>query len=193
MKQDNKEESSRIKPVVQLYPIPGYENLYSISKCGQVWSHERKITNNGGFQTIGGRFLKPSLMKRDGRINFCLHKDGKQSVLQVARLLLITFREGFGGGVVDHIDRNRLNNELSNLREVTNRENRLNSGMRSTNTSGFRGVSRYRSKQKWAARIQSEGESYHIGYFDSKEDAALAYDKVAKELHGEFAMLNFPI
>lgn len=191
MKHEDKREDTSARTEIKLFPIPGYENLYSISKCGQIWSHERKVSNNTGFRTVGGRFLKPLLCKRDGRIQFALCNNGKQSTFQVARLLLITFREGFSGGDVDHIDRNPLNNDLDNLREVTVRENVLNSRMKSTNTSGFRGVNWHKNRQKWQASIQSEGKQLHLGRFTSKEEAARAYDKAAKELHGEFAQLNF--
>jgi hypothetical protein len=190
---NNEQKVAPLAPVVQLYPIPGYENLYSISKCGRIWSHKREVSNGRGLHTIRGKFLKPHLHKKQGRIFFGLSKDGKTAHAQVARLLLITFREGFSGGLVDHIDRNPLNNELSNLREVTKRENSLNSKTYRNNTSGFRGVYWHKGAQKWLAQIQSEGKLRHLGYFDCKKEAARAYDAAAKELHGEFAQLNFPI
>jgi hypothetical protein len=193
MKHEDKREDTSARTEIKLFPIPGYENLYSISKCGQVWSHERQVNGKGGsIRTVGGLFLKPILDKRQGRIKFGLSKNGKMTVFQVARWLLITFREGFGGGDVDHVDRDRLNNDLSNLREVTSRENRLNSGMPRNNTSGFRGVCWCKAKQKWFAQIYYEGKKLHLGYFTSKEEAARAYDAAAKELNGEFAQLNFP-
>jgi len=90
----------------------------------------------------------------------------------------------------DHINGNRLDNRKSNLRLVTNQQNLCNRGKASNNTSGYKGVS-FQCK-KWYAKITSFGKQHHLGSFKEKIDAARAYDKAAKELHGEFARLNFP-
>lgn len=57
-------------------------------------------------------------------------------------------------------------------------------------SSRYKGVSR--SGNKWCARIQSGFESNWIGTFDNEINAARAYDNAARQLHGEFAFLNFP-
>jgi len=55
---------------------------------------------------------------------------------------------------------------------------------------GFRGVCR--NKDRWSARITRDGKHVHLGTYDTKEDAARAYDEAARRLHGEFARFNFP-
>jgi hypothetical protein len=95
---------------------------------------------------------------------------------------------------VDHIDRNGLNNQRSNLRICSRAQNAYNAQKWSSNTSGFKGVSWRRSKRKWRAQIQAYGKgNKHLGYFDSPVDAAHAYDRAAMQYHGQFALLNFPI
>lgn len=89
---------------------------------------------------------------------------------------------------VDHKDRNILNNQKSNLRLATNQQNLFNSGIYKNNTSGYKGVAA--SKNKWCARIKHNGEPIHLGTHKTKEEAALAYNKKAIELFGEFALLN---
>ena len=93
---------------------------------------------------------------------------------------------------VDHINRNRLDNRLCNLRICSHQENAYNIGLKSSNTSGYIGVYWNTEKNKWCARIRINGKKKHCGYFSSIIDAAKAYDKKAKETRGEFAVLNFP-
>lgn len=62
--------------------------------------------------------------------------------------------------------------------------------LRKTNTSGYRGIKQV--GKRWAARLHALGKSDHIGMFDSPEEAARAYDRAAKVVYGERAILNFP-
>ncbi len=104
-------------------------------------------------------------------------------------------REIMGGPghlVVDHIDRNGLNNRKSNLRICTNAQNIRNAGPRGKGLSKYKGVSRHTRGKKWTAVIQLNNKTHYLGYFSDEIEAARAYDKRAKELHGEFACLNFP-
>lgn len=106
-------------------------------------------------------------------------------------VLMHRFILGAGKGVlVDHRDLNTLNNCRSNLRLCSRFENARNSKMFVTNTSGFRGVILDKPSRKWVAAIWFKNKRIHIGRFESKEMAAMAYNKKAKELHGEFATLN---
>jgi len=94
------------------------------------------------------------------------------------------------GMVVDHIDGNRLNNQRSNLRVCSHKENCRNQKKQIIKRSSrFKGVSLYRNG-KWRVAIKLNQVDIHIGYFESEESAALAYNKKALDLFGEFAKLN---
>jgi hypothetical protein len=89
--------------------------------------------------------------------------------------------------LVDHRDRNPLNNQRSNLRLASNSQN----GANSLNADGsFKGVSWNDKKQKWAAYIKVNYIQTHLGYFDSEIEGATAYNAAALRIFGQFANLN---
>lgn len=92
---------------------------------------------------------------------------------------------------LDHINGDRSDNRIINLRAADRRKNSRNSSLRSDNTSGFKGVTWNRDCNKWLAQIQKEGVHYFLGVFDTIEVAAMAYDDEAIKLFGEFAKTNF--
>ena len=94
------------------------------------------------------------------------------------------------GMYTDHIDGNPLNNQKSNLRICTHSQNIQNSRMAKNNTTGFRGVALHKKSKKYWARIKIDRESRYLGTFNSPEEAALAYNEVAKKYFGEFANTN---
>jgi len=94
--------------------------------------------------------------------------------------------------VVDHIDRNGLNNTRANLRLCTAAQNMRNVVSNVRATSKYKGVHWNKRMKRWAAAIQFEKKQYHLGYFTDQIAAAKAYDKKAMELHRQFACLNFP-
>lgn len=83
--------------------------------------------------------------------------------------------------VIDHIDRNGLNNLRSNLRLATNGQNIANRELSIVSRSGFRGV-RQSPNGRWVAKVAAN----HLGTFDTIEEAVAAYHKAAKERWGEF-------
>jgi hypothetical protein len=95
-------------------------------------------------------------------------------------------------GPPDHIDRDGLNNRESNLRQASDGQQAANQGLRTDNTSGYKGVYWRSDRAKWRAQIQVDGKRRHLGYFSDENMAAKAYDLAVLETWGPFAVLNFP-
>lgn len=84
---------------------------------------------------------------------------------------------------IDHINGNRLDNSISNLRHVTHAENGRNAKKPSNNTSGTAGVSFHFKSQKWRSYIKSNQKVVHLGLFENKDDA-IAVRKLAEKNYG---------
>jgi len=103
---------------------------------------------------------------------------------------------------VDHVDRDKLNNTSSNLRLADHFEQRCNSVRSGKASSKFKGVHKYCERKKngsvytcWRVKLQARGVSKARKFKFTPEGeiaAARQYDEWARELHGEFAVLNFP-
>ena len=115
--------------------------------------------------------------------------NGKDRVVNLHTLLVYGVLEE-RSPEVDHEDGDGTNNRRGNLRKATPGENRRNRGKTKANTSGFKVV--FWNGRKWSARIVLRSAQHHIGVFADPEAAAHAYDAVAVQFHGEFAVLNFP-
>lgn len=95
-----------------------------------------------------------------------------------------------GDQIVDHRDRDRLNNTRENLRVCDHTLNNGNLPKRRGCVSRFKGVSWSKQKAKWHARIKFKGVSRNLGFFSDEVDAARAYNAAAPQVFGEFARLN---
>lgn len=113
-------------------------------------------------------------------------RDGVRKGFFMHRLLLNAQPDQF----VDHIDGDGLNNTRANLRFATRSQNGANAAPSSRNTSGYKGVYFSNGHGKWAAAIRVEGARTYLGFYDTKEEAALAYNAAAIKAHGDFAYLN---
>lgn len=102
---------------------------------------------------------------------------------------LHTFLTGYA--LTDHRNGDGLDNRRSNLREATQSQNLCNRRPKSR-PAGFKGVTWFERLGRWKAQCSKGGKNHHLGYYADIEDAARAYDAAARELHGEFASLNFP-
>lgn len=91
---------------------------------------------------------------------------------------------------IDHIDCDKLNNQRSNLRYCSSQENKWNRPRFKNNTSGYKGVFWHKRVNKFMAAICINYKLKHIGYFDTAEEAAIAYKKEAEKNHGDFFRLE---
>ena len=88
---------------------------------------------------------------------------------------------------IDHINSERADNRLCNLRPATRAQNCQNSRLYRSNTSGFKGVVWHARGSKWSARIRANGRVHHLGRYTTAEAAHAAYVAAAVKYHGEFA------
>ena len=91
---------------------------------------------------------------------------------------------------VDHIDMNGLNNQRENIRVCSRSENKRNVPPLKNKTSKYKGVFKGKSHSNWQCQITINGVLMHLGSFKDEVEAAKAYNKKAKDFHGEFAQLN---
>lgn len=91
---------------------------------------------------------------------------------------------------VDHRNCNGLDNRKENLRICTNQQNNMNKVSYRNSSSKYKGVYKDNERGGWAAQITIDGKKKFIGRYKIEEDAAVAYDRFAIKLFGEFAKLN---
>lgn len=102
------------------------------------------------------------------------------------RLIFMMFN-GYFPIQVDHIDGNRMNNCIENLRAATQEQNQQNAKIRSDNKTGYKGVFWYKKYNKWNAMCQVNKKRHNLGYFDTIDEAANAVKSFREQHHGEFA------
>mgnify|MGYP006450878951 CR=1 FL=1 len=147
--------------------IPDYPK-YLVSNLGRVKSlyfNKEKIVKS---QKSSNRYLNVGLVKDGNKKNFMIH--------QLVAMAFLNHKVNGHKFVVDHIDENKHNNKLSNLRIVTHRFN----SSRRKGSSKYTGVSWYKPAKKWRSYIKINGKSKHLGYFKFEYDAHLRYQKELK-------------
>jgi len=86
---------------------------------------------------------------------------------------------------LDHINRDRSDNRIANLRQATFSQNHVNSPSKIAGRP--KGIYRYKKSQRWCAHIKRGGKIKHLGVFASAAEAGAAFERVAREVYGEFA------
>jgi hypothetical protein len=92
--------------------------------------------------------------------------------------------------LVDHENRNSLDNQKHNLRVATKSQNASNSKKSTGKSSKYKGVSFHKRRNQWHAEIVHNNKHHFLGYFREEEEAAIAYNAAAKEFFGDFAYVN---
>lgn len=104
--------------------------------------------------------------------------------------LIFLYHNGYLPRSLDHIDRNKQNNQIENLRGATQSQNCMNRTPHKNTSSIYKGVSWVKHAKKWSAHIQINNKLKHLGYFKSETAAAIAYNDAAIKHFGEYANLN---
>ena len=125
-------------------------------------------------------------IKTDGSEAGCIHHTGYRVITvnsksyKVHRLIWVMFNGDIPKSyVLDHKDRNKLNNNIANLRLATPSQNNLNKN--------FKGFTWCNYHKKWRVQISAPCKKVHIGFFDTELNARAAYLKARKNFYGEFA------
>ena len=101
--------------------------------------------------------------------------------------LIFLMHKGYLPKIIDHINGDKLDNRIENLRSATVGQNQHNRKTNTNNTSGYKGVCWDKAMKKWRARIKREDKSTHLGYFTNAEEADKVVRAAREELHGSFA------
>lgn len=121
--------------------------------------------------------------------------DGYRSIgfkrrIYATHRVIFMMHYGFFPLMVDHIDGDKLNNKIENLRAVTALENARNSKKQKNNSSGFKGVYFDNQIKKFRSSITVLNKTIHLGNFNNIKDAANAYSIASKKYHGEYGRVN---
>lgn len=163
---------------------------------GNIFKHSYEgLARKFVYDPVSGiifRKLKKSL-KEVG----CLNKKLGYKVVRVGgvlyyshRLAWVLYYGHWPENTVDHIDGNRINNSIQNLRDATRMENNQNRKKQPSKSSTYKGVTWCKAKSLWKVQIRFEGKNIHLGYFIDEVDAAEAYNKSVTKFHKAFSVYN---
>ena len=110
----------------------------------------------------------------------------KNKVYLIHRIVFM-LHHGYLPKFIDHIDEDKTNNKIENLREATSSENKCNISLKKNNTSGIKGVFWEKSRKKWRASCIKNGKRYDAGFYADIEDAKKAVEILRNSIHGSFA------
>jgi HNH endonuclease/NUMOD4 motif/AP2 domain len=151
--------------------IVGYED-YSISTAGRVRNEKKNKELRQSTYSCG---------------YYAVYLHGKQ--FGVARLIAQAFIPNPDNlAEVDHINRNKTDNRVDNLRWASRGQQGANRDK--FKEGGYKGVSLHKRNNKWIAKIRVNNKHYNLGSYENEHEAALIYNWFALKLHKEFAKIN---
>ena len=140
------------------------------------------------FRYEDGELIRLSNGKRSGSMNSRGYLNVyANKCLYVAHRIIFIYHHGYLPKFIDHIDGDRLNNKIENLRPATKADNSRNMKITQRNTSGAKGVYWHSQRSKWQGRVVFNYKTISVGLYEKFEDAKKAVCKKRAELHGEFA------
>ena len=180
----------KLKAQDRLKPAPALTDKHDIDYLKQVFSYDPE-TGEITWKIRRGNMIV-------GTIAGSVWGDGYRYIrfdgtLYLAHRIAFAMYHGRYPEAVDHINMVRDDNRISNLREATVAENNRNKRIQSNNSSGYKGVTLHKPSGKFQAKIMFDGKTESLGYFDTKEDAAIAYENAARKLNGEFYCQTLPL
>lgn len=178
-----------MEDIEQWKDIPNYEGVYQASTHGRIRSLDRFVPFRNAPRKHDGKILKTFLSWGYPMLVLC--KDGVQKKKTVHRLIASTFL-GESELYIDHIDRNRLNASLVNLRYCTFRENIVFFSSTRNKTSKHTGVFFNKITEKWRAGIRNIGKYTFLGEFDNEEDAAQIYRNALESISKKEPIIRRP-
>lgn len=155
------------------------EELEKLLKCNQetgelIW--KISVAKNVKLGDIAGSLQKSGYIR--------IRIQGRYYLAH--RLVWLYHNREFPNGMLDHINGNRSDNRLENLRECTRSENMMNRKCNTNNISRCKGVSWNIGVNKYQATIGLNNKQKHLGYFLTKEEASEVYNNFAKIYYGKF-------
>ena len=138
---------------------------------------EMFVIGNCGLEWRDDKYKKVGCVEKTGYLVITIN--GKQYYQH--RIVWLLVSGSWPVNQIDHIDGNRKNNSIANLRQATPSQNQEN--RKCQNKTGYSGVTFHKKTNKWQAQIKKRGISYYLGLFDSVESAHAAYVDAKKELH----------
>lgn len=190
LKRNNIETGFKSKSLKEYGDKTGYKNARKIPPKEEILLRFVYLKDEG--RLLHKRTLKETKPDQIGYRNCSFGVvNGKQIKYKEHRLIFF-LETGKEPDEIDHIDGDKENNRISNLRAATSKENSANSRGTGKGKSKYKGVfwESKCPKRPWTSCIKSGGKSHHLGHFYTEHDAARAYNKKALELNGEFAFLN---
>lgn len=150
------------------------EKLFEYKDGELYWKVTRNNKTKKGM-LAGGRSINGYIYVTINNKNYRAHR------------IIYLLHHGVAPKILDHIDGNRQNNKIANLREATSSQNSMNSKIKKDNTSGVKGVHLHKPTGKWIVRVNINKQRKHLGLFEDFELAALVATEARDKYYGEFA------
>lgn len=163
-----------------------YSEILPIELCRKLYRYDPETGTLYRLYSNQDTLARPSGTRR---------KDYTYVVYQERRILAhrLAWALHYGewpSSSIDHINCDRHDNRIANLRLATVAENNRNRPKQSNNTTGYKGVSFHKGTNRFEAKIMADKKRYRLGYFDTAEAAFAAYCEAAQRLHGEHARVS---